>query len=107
MVVCREDDEHVFNACNKMNDVHTAIAVKVERDFLSALMGGCSTPISALAVVQGNEILFKGNIVLPDGSQKAEIEKTFSIADKNMAGQMAAEELLKNGGEEIIIHMNK
>ena len=107
MVVCREEDEHIANACKSFNDLNTEIAVTVERDFLSALMGGCSTPISALAVAKNNSILFKGNIVLPDGSQKSEVEKIFSIADYNQAGKIAAQELLENGGREIVEQMKK
>lgn len=107
MVVCREQDEHIANTCKSFNDLNTEIAVTVERDFLSALMGGCSTPISALAVVKNNSILFKGNIVLPDGSKKSEVERIFSIADYNQAGKIAAEEILLNGGSEIIKAMNK
>ncbi len=107
MVVCREEDEHIANACKSFNDLNTEIAVTVERDFLSVLMGGCSTPISALAVVKNNSILFKGNIVLPDGSQKSEVEKIFSIADYNQAGKIAAQELLENGGREIVEQMKK
>lgn len=107
MVVCREQDEPIANACKSFNDLNTEIAVTVERDFLSVLMGGCSTPISALAVVKNNSILFKGNIVLPDGSQKSEVEKIFSIADYNQAGKIAAQELLENGGREIVEQMKK
>ncbi|ODT35584.1 MAG: hydroxymethylbilane synthase [Sphingobacteriales bacterium 41-5] len=107
MVVCREQDEPIANACKSFNDLNTEIAVTVERDFLSVLMGGCSTPISALAVVKNNSILFKGNIVLPDGSQKSEVEKIFSISDYNQAGKIAAQELLENGGREIVEQMKK
>ena len=107
MLVCRQNDDAVFTACNKLNDANTATAVKIERDFLSALMGGCSTPISALAVVQGNEIIFKGNIVMPDGSMKTEIEKIFSIADHNEAGRIAAEEILKNDGQKVLDQIGK
>lgn len=102
MVVARENDDAILEACSVLNHEHTAITAKIERDFLSALMGGCSTPIGALAVIKNNSILFKGNIVLPDGSLKAEMEKNFSITDYSEAGKMAAEETLKTGGQEII-----
>ena len=105
MVAARQKDELVLPVCKKLNDTDTEIAVKVERDFLSTLMGGCSTPISALAVVKNNSILFKGNIVMPDGTAKAEVEKIFSIADYNEAGKIAAEEILRNGGQEIVEKM--
>ena len=62
MIVCREDDDYSFESCQSFNDEHTALCTKIERDFLSGLMGGCSTPISALAEIKKDKILFKGNI---------------------------------------------
>jgi hydroxymethylbilane synthase len=102
VIVARKNDETILNACKFLNDDTTSIAVKIERDFLSALMGGCSTPISALAIVENKEIIFTGNIVLPDGTKKAEIKKIFSLADVDTAGKVAATAILKNGGDEII-----
>ncbi len=102
MVVCREDDEYAFESCQSFNDEATALCAKIERDFLSGLMGGCSTPISALAQVQNGEVIFKGNIVTPDGKQKAEIGKRYSVADGNNLGEAAAKEILLQSGEGII-----
>ena len=59
MIVCREDDDYAFENCQSFNDEETALCTKIERDFLSALMGGCSTPISALAEIINDEVHFK------------------------------------------------
>lgn len=99
MIVCREDDDYAFDSCQFFNDKETALCTKIERDFLSALLGGCSTPISALAEIKNNEVWFKGNIVSPDGKQKAEIEKSIVLADASNLGFIAAKEILLNGGE--------
>jgi hydroxymethylbilane synthase len=107
MVVCREGDQKLMDACRSLNDEATSICVKIERDFLSALMGGCSTPISALAEIKNNEIHFKGNMVSPDGSQVATFEKI--VADKEAAdlGTTAAKEILESGGQQIIESIRK
>lgn len=105
MVVARADDKDALLACHQMNDEATMIAVAAERSFLSALMGGCSTPISALALVNGNELNFTGNIVSPDGVLKAEVQKTFSMSAFERAGTEAAAEILLRGGSEIIEKM--
>ena len=73
----------------------------MERDFLKTLSGGCSTPISALAEVIDNTILFKGNILSIDGKQKAEVEKAIDADKASHLGQEAAEELLNRGGRKI------
>lgn len=101
MVVCREADEFSLTACQLLNDATTATCAKVERDFLRTLMGGCSTPISALAEMIAGKIHFKGNILSPDGKEKVEIEKIIPSEQAAMAGQIAAEDLLKNGGQKI------
>lgn len=101
MVVCRKDDDEMLEACNRFNDVDTATCTAIERHFLRCLLGGCSTPISALAEIVSGEIFFKGNIFSPDGKRKAEIEKKAALHDAKDLGRMAAEELLLNGGQEI------
>lgn len=101
MVVCREEDEFCLKACHYLNDTHTALCTKIERDFLSTLFGGCSTPISALAEINNDVVHFKGNILSLDGKEKVEIEKTVSSNQATGLGIIAANELLKKGGKEI------
>jgi hydroxymethylbilane synthase len=86
-----------------LNDTDTAVCTKVERDFLRALMGGCSTPIGALAQIEGEELVFKGNILSPDGKQKAAIEKRINLSacDKNI-GTTLAQQILASGGAAIV-----
>jgi hydroxymethylbilane synthase len=101
MIVCREDDRFAFENCEPCNDRDTALCTKVERDFLRTLLGGCSTPISALAVVEDDKLIFNGNLFSLDGSEKAEIEKKVPVADASGIGREAALELLSNGGNRI------
>jgi len=102
MVVCRKDDNCAFDSCQSFNDNATALCTKVERDFLSGLLGGCSTPISALAEVRDEKVFFKGNIVSPDGKDKVEIEKEIVLADLEDLGLRAAKEILLKGGDPIV-----
>lgn len=103
-VVCREDDTFCFNACRMFHDTDTAITTKAERDFLRALLGGCSTPISALAKISENrrEVLIEGNILSLDGKQKLDVFSTVSIENADTLGDKAAKELLEKGGQEIL-----
>lgn len=101
MVVCREKDENLKQACLHLNDQSTALCTKIERDFLRKLAGGCSTPISALATIKNNEVSFNGNILSVDGRKKAAIEKKVSLQAADDLGTVAATELLQNGGKEI------
>jgi hydroxymethylbilane synthase len=100
-VVCRENDTAVYESCRHFNDEATELCTKIERDFLRALLGGCSTPISALAETEDDKIFFKGNILSPDGKEKAEIEKILAVNEAKEAGKKLAGELLSNGGQKI------
>lgn len=102
MVVCREGEPEVWKQCNQLNDEHTAICVRVERDFLKTLMGGCSTPISALAVIEGSQIRFDGNICSPDGKELLETSGLYPVSDWENAGSEAAQNLLAQGADRIV-----
>ncbi len=102
MIVCRENDQDMFDICQPLNDNNTALCTKIERDFLRALLGGCSTPIAALAEIEEDELFFRGNILTVNGTRKAEIEKILPIDRAINLGKTAAEELLVNGGNDII-----
>jgi hydroxymethylbilane synthase len=95
MVVCREDDQYAFEACQSFNNEETALCTKIERDFLSTLMGGCSTPISALAEAKEDKVLFRGNICSTDGKIKAELEKELMLEATETSGVRLANEILQ------------
>lgn len=107
MVVCRMEDQQTFDACSIMNDEDTATCVKAERDFLKTLMGGCSTPISALARVEDGRLKLTGNILSVDGKQKLEVEKDTVLERSYSLGVDAALEILDNGGEELMKAIKK
>jgi hydroxymethylbilane synthase len=101
IVVCRNEDIFSYEACQKLNHEETALCTKVEKDFLRTLLGGCSTPISALAEVKNGELVFRGNIFTVDGSKRVDIERTVSISDAVNLGELAALDMLSEGGHEI------
>ena len=107
MVVCREEDDQAWESCQAFNDETTALCTRVERDFLSALAGGCSTPISARAQAVDGSLVFEGNIVSTDGSRKASIEKSVLLADAGNLGMLAAKEILLQGGQAIADSIRK
>lgn len=102
MIACREKDTASFDAVYPLNDAHTAICTRIEKDFLRVLMGGCTTPISALAVINNDKLLFRGNILSLDGKEKAEIESELPLSKAEGLGERSARTLLENGGEKII-----
>lgn len=102
MIVCGKQDESAFEACQLLNDEPTALCTKVERDFLSALMGGCSTPISAHANITGDELHFRGEILSLDGQQKASLDTKIQLDQAYNYGKTAADQILAQGGQAIV-----
>jgi hydroxymethylbilane synthase len=105
MVVCRAGDDFVFESCQSFNDETTALCTKLEKDFLRVLMGGCSTPISALAQLEGNEVLFEGNVCAPDGSLLVPVQLRKPIADSETMGEEAGNKLLQDPRVQEIIKL--
>jgi hydroxymethylbilane synthase len=101
VVVCCEDDNFSLGACLPFNDAETALCTRIEKEFLRTLLGGCSTPISALAQIKNDQLLFKGNIFSVDGTERVDIEKSVSVTDAANLGVSAALELLAKGGKAI------
>lgn len=102
MVVCREDEQEIFEQCATLNHEATAICASAERTFLRALMGGCATPISALATIANNEFIFRGNVLSLDGKQKIAVIHKTSIEKATTTAETAAKEIIEKGGAEII-----
>jgi hydroxymethylbilane synthase len=88
------------------HDEATAACTHIERDFLRALMGGCSTPISALARIERGDMMFEGNILSKNGLLSRSVSKKIALAETANLGHMAAQELLQNGGREILELLN-
>ena len=103
-VSCRQNDEASFEAAHLLNDKATQICTKIERDFLRTLLGGCSTPISALAVFENDKIVFRGNICSTDGKEMSDIHKEIDIENAGDLGIISAKELLQNEEAKKIIY---
>lgn len=96
VIVCRTEDDGVFNYCRPLNDELTEKATAIEKSFLKALMGGCSTPIGALAKIENDTIHFTGNICSTDGNEIVSVTKSGSVDDYNLIAIEAAEEIKSN-----------
>lgn len=76
----------------------TAVCVRAEHAMLAVLDGSCRTPIAGHAILTGGEILLRGLIARPDGSQVIATERRGPIAEAAALGRDAGEELKRRGG---------
>ena len=109
VVVAMAEDTFCLNALSELNHIETEICTYIERQFLRTLEGGCTAPIGALAKYneQNDTIEFQGVLLSVDGKQKLETNKNVDISEWRKLGCNAAQEILNNGGIELMNEIKK
>ncbi|TXH20531.1 MAG: hydroxymethylbilane synthase [Chitinophagaceae bacterium] len=105
LVVAKESNKEVLAACKLLNDEHTALEVDIERSFLSNLMGGCATPISALAKVIGDHVFLKASVTSLNGTKTLTVDISRQLQEAKMIANEAAKNIIDQGGKELIQKM--
>ena len=107
LVVAMEKDSFTLEALSNLNHKETEICTYIERQFLRTLEGGCTAPIGALAIKNGNQIDFQGVLFSLDGKEKFTIEKSCNFDTYLNFGQECAKEILKNGGKPLMEELRR
>lgn len=107
LIVAMENDAFCKEAVAHLNHEETQICTFIERQFLRTLEGGCTAPIGALAQIKDEEIHFQGVLFSLDGKQKFSIEKNCTFDNYKSFGERCANEILANGGKELMIELRK
>lgn len=100
-IECREKDQETLKLLQPLHHEPTAQCVRAERAFLAGVEGDCRIPVGALATIDGVQLRLKAFIGSPDGQNY--IEGT-AMGDERAEtiGQALAQELLDQGGREIL-----
>jgi hydroxymethylbilane synthase len=77
-----------------IHDVPTGLRLAAERAFLATLDGSCETPIAGLAVIEGDSLWLRGEILRPDGSESLSDEGRAPLDDGRALGTDLARRLL-------------
>jgi hydroxymethylbilane synthase len=80
-IECRSEDGMTSALIAAIDHRETHAAVLAERAFTRALGGTCHSPVAALARVEGDEILFSGEIFSADGTERVAADVRFPIGD--------------------------
>jgi hydroxymethylbilane synthase len=93
-VTAREGDGSTADLLGPILDRDTGAALACERAFLGVLDGSCRTPIAGYARVAGDELLFRGQVLSPDGAQSCETVTDGGLAIAARIGRAAGQDLL-------------
>ena len=107
MVVAKQEDAYTREALALINDLPTDLETDIERRFLRRLEGGCTAPIGAKATLEGEQLSFVGNLFSLDGKSVSEVKKTISITAIEDFPEACADEVLYNGGREMMEEIRK
>jgi hydroxymethylbilane synthase len=90
-----------------LNHTETEIALLCERAYLKKLEGGCSIPSFGIAKVENNILTMSAGIISLDGKDMVRKSISGSIQNPEALGLELAEQVLSDGGEEILREIKK
>ena len=90
----REDDPVTAALVAAIQDHPTGTRLAAERAYLARLDGSCETPIAGLALIEGDQLWLRGEILRPDGSEAIAGERRGRASDAAGVGTALAEDLL-------------
>jgi hydroxymethylbilane synthase len=90
----RLDDGRVARLLDAIHDGPTGQRLAAERSFLATLDGSCETPIAGLAVLEGDRIWLRGEILRPDGTDAIDGEARGAVTEAAALGDDLARRLL-------------
>ncbi len=97
----RAGDGQARELLRPLNDRDTETAVAAERGFLCALDGSCRTPLAGHAVLDGDQVAFRGMALSLDGSTIWQAERRGTHDDAERLGRDAADEVRAAAGDRL------
>ncbi|WP_424931645.1 hydroxymethylbilane synthase [Amaricoccus macauensis] len=94
----RLDDDRVSDLLAPIHDGPTGRRLAAERSFLAGLDGSCQTPIGGLAILDGDRLTLRGEILRPSGSECLSHSIAGSVEDGAAMGAEAAAILRERAG---------
>ncbi len=101
-VECRADDHEVIRALRCLENADARREVTAERTVLAELDAGCLVPLAALARIQAGDMVVRGLVARPDGTEILREERRGSPDAAARLGHEVAEALKSRGAVELL-----
>ncbi|WP_037498745.1 hydroxymethylbilane synthase [Sphingomonas jaspsi] len=92
-IECRGDDKRVVELLKAIDHRDTHAAVMAERAYTRALGGTCHSPVAALAIVDGDRVDFRCELLSEDGAERIDGRARFAVGDVDGPAALAREML--------------
>ncbi len=102
MVTALKADNETLQACSSLNHKDTAVCVRIERDFMKTLEGGCTAPIGAKVTLNKGLIHFEGGVYSLNGKKSVLLKEIGDVVDFESLGIRFGTQVLNNGGKELM-----
>ena len=103
-VECLASRMDVRTLLASINDAKTALCVTAERAMLRVLDGSCRTPIGGLAVLEGEQMHLRAEVLSLDGKIRHEYAMTGHFASGEELGVAVGTKLRELAGPEMLVH---
>ena len=103
----RAQDPHAREAVARLDHPATHQAVRAERAVLRRLGGGCQVPIAAHALAEDGNLRLHGLVANLDGTRVIRAQAAGSASHPEALGAAVAEDLLRQGAQEILNGIGK
>ncbi|MNZ78238.1 Porphobilinogen deaminase [compost metagenome] len=101
-IECRSADREIHALLAPLHHQDTADRVTAERALNKHLNGGCQVPIACYAVLEGDQLWLRGLVGEPSGGKLLTAQARAPRGDAEALGVQVAEDLLKQGAEDIL-----
>jgi hydroxymethylbilane synthase len=101
-VECLSDRADLISFLGVLDDPRTRSAVTAERTVLSALEAGCSAPVGAFAVDDGQTLNLTAVVVSLDGQQAVRKSAAGPPSESVNLGQLLAAEMISEGADRLM-----
>ncbi len=96
------DDPKILEIIAVLNDENAFIETTVERDFVTVLQGGCQVPIGVNAKFDGETIVARCCVGMPDGNEIIKEKKLCGKSAFRQMGRELADIMIENGAIKLL-----